>query len=270
MIVLRTEFNLRALRKPALRRRLSVLWRQEVDAYSAPPGAIFSGSRPGRRPKAREPSRCRCWRPLTDSGCFALPAGFGAGVHHRGIPKAGVRPLVPRPARRPRAQRDSKEEEVIRGSQDFDSDLSYRRGGIVLVPQGSPPPEAAIPVKLGSVRRIRTGETVAVSGSVVSWKDPSNVAFAVSGKVVEAVPREGDAVRQGQVLARIDPADFSLAVEAAEAQVAAAGAALDKADSPARPEVLEQARIAFDRAQDEYRRMKQLYDSQKPGAQRFS
>lgn len=125
----------------------------------------------------------------------------------------------------------------------------------------APAAEAAIPVTVGSVRRIHTARTVPVSGSVVSWKDPSNVAFVVSGKVVEAGPREGDAVAQGQVLARIDPADYALAVEAAQAQLAAAGAVLDKADAPARPEVLEQARIAFERAQDEYRRMKQLYDS---------
>jgi multidrug efflux pump subunit AcrA (membrane-fusion protein) len=123
-------------------------------------------------------------------------------------------------------------------------------------------PEAAIPVGVGGVHRIHTAETVPVSGSVVSWKDPSNLAFVVSGKVVEAGPREGDAVRQGQVLARIDPVDYALAVEAAEAQVAATRALLDKADAPARPEVLEQARIAFERARDEYGRMKQLYDSQ--------
>jgi multidrug efflux pump subunit AcrA (membrane-fusion protein) len=96
---------------------------------------------------------------------------------------------------------------------------------------------------------------------VVSWKDPSNVAFAVSGKVVEAGPREGDPVQKGQVLARIDPADYTLAVDAAEAQAAAARAVLEKAEAPARPEVLEQARISFERAQDEYQRMKALYDS---------
>ena len=126
---------------------------------------------------------------------------------------------------------------------------------------GGQAPEAAIPVKVGNVGRIHTAQTVPVSGSVVSWRDPSNVAFVVSGKVVEAGPREGDPVRKGQALARIDPADYTLAVEAAEAQVAAARAVLEKAESPARPEVLEQARIAFERAQDEYRRMKQLYDS---------
>lgn len=127
--------------------------------------------------------------------------------------------------------------------------------------EGARTPEAAIPVRVGNVRRIHTAQTVPVSGSVVPWKDPSNVAFVVSGKVVEAGPREGDPVRKGQVLARIDPADYTLGVEAAQAQVAAARAVLAKAEAPARPEVLERARIAFERAQDEYRRMKQLYDS---------
>jgi multidrug efflux pump subunit AcrA (membrane-fusion protein) len=127
--------------------------------------------------------------------------------------------------------------------------------------EGARTPDAAIPVRVGNVRRIRTARTVPVSGSVVPWTDPSNVAFVVSGKVVEVGPREGDPVRKGQVLARINPADYALGVEAAQAQVAAARAVLDKAEAPARPEVLERARIAFERAQDEYRRMKQLYDS---------
>jgi multidrug efflux pump subunit AcrA (membrane-fusion protein) len=126
---------------------------------------------------------------------------------------------------------------------------------------GAQTPEASIPVRVGKVRRIHTAQTVPVSGYVVSWRDPSNVCFVVSGKVIEVGPREGDAVEAGQVLARIDPADYSLAVEAAQAQAAAARAVLDKAEAPARPEVLERARIALERAQDEYRRMKQLYDS---------
>lgn len=40
--VLKTEFNLRALRKRALRKRLSALWRQEVEAYSALLAQYFS------------------------------------------------------------------------------------------------------------------------------------------------------------------------------------------------------------------------------------
>jgi RND family efflux transporter MFP subunit len=38
-------------------------------------------------------------------------------------------------------------------------------------------------------------------------------------------------------------------------------ALLEKAEQPARPETLEQARLAFQRSEDEYRRMKSLHDS---------
>jgi multidrug efflux pump subunit AcrA (membrane-fusion protein) len=87
------------------------------------------------------------------------------------------------------------------------------------------------------------------------------VAFLVSGKVIEVGPREGDYMKRGQVLAVIDPTDYSLGVSAAAAQTAAAKAVLQKVESPVRSELLEQARVAFERAQDEYQRMKQLYES---------
>jgi RND family efflux transporter MFP subunit len=50
-------------------------------------------------------------------------------------------------------------------------------------------------------------------------------------------------------------------VKAAVAQAAAARAVLQKVESPVRPELLEQARVAFERAQDEYQRMKQVYEA---------
>ena len=56
-------------------------------------------------------------------------------------------------------------------------------------------------------------------------------------------PREGEYVKRGQVLASIDSPDYQLPLAAAKAQ----------AD--------EQARIGFERAEDEYRRMKMLFDS---------
>jgi multidrug efflux pump subunit AcrA (membrane-fusion protein) len=79
--------------------------------------------------------------------------------------------------------------------------------------------------------------------------------------VVFVGPREGEFVKQGQVLARIDPTDFNLSAKGAAAQVASAQAAMEKALHSARPELLEQARISFERAEDEYRRMKMLYDA---------
>jgi multidrug efflux pump subunit AcrA (membrane-fusion protein) len=119
----------------------------------------------------------------------------------------------------------------------------------------------AVPVVVGKVQKVQERETVAVSGTVSTPNSPANVCFQVSGKVVFVGPREGEFVRKGQVLARIDPTDFNLSVKGAAAQLASAQAALDKAINSVRPEHLEQARIAYERAEDEYRRMKMLYDS---------
>jgi multidrug efflux pump subunit AcrA (membrane-fusion protein) len=118
-----------------------------------------------------------------------------------------------------------------------------------------------IPIVTGKIHRMADYQTVMVSGSVVSPDAPSTPTFLVSGKVIFVGPREGDYVRKGQVLARIDPTDFRLSVKTAQAQKDNAHAALEKAMNSVRPEVLEQARIAYERAEDEYRRMKMLYES---------
>jgi len=118
-----------------------------------------------------------------------------------------------------------------------------------------------IPIVTGKIHRVADYQTVTVSGSVVSPDAPSAPTFLVSGKVIFVGPREGEYVRKGQVLAQIDPTDFRLSVKTAQAQKDNAHAALEKAINSVRPEVLEQARIAYDRAEDEYRRMKMLYES---------
>jgi len=119
----------------------------------------------------------------------------------------------------------------------------------------------AVPVTVGRVQKVQERETISVSGTVSTPNSPASVSFLVSGKVVFVGPREGELVKKGQVLARIDPTDFNLSVKGAAAQAASAQAAMDKALHSARPELLEQARIGFERAEDEYRRMKMLYDS---------
>ena len=119
----------------------------------------------------------------------------------------------------------------------------------------------AVPVMVGKIQKVQERETISVSGTVSTPDSPANVCFLVSGKVVFVGPREGEQVRKGQVLARIDPTDFTLSVKGAAAQAASAQAALEKARHSVRPELLEQARIGFERAEDEYRRMKMLYDS---------
>ncbi|MCC6591145.1 MAG: efflux RND transporter periplasmic adaptor subunit [Bryobacterales bacterium] len=126
------------------------------------------------------------------------------------------------------------------------------------VEQAAPQP---VVIKVGKPTMLEEPETVAVSGSVVSPGDPVKVAFTVGGRVIQAGPRIGDAVRQGDILGMIDPSDYKIGVQAATAQVAGARVALQRAESPVRPELLEQARIGFDRASDEFRRAKMLYDT---------
>jgi membrane fusion protein (multidrug efflux system) len=100
----------------------------------------------------------------------------------------------------------------------------------------------AVPIKTGKVRHVQEHELVSVSGTVVSPDAPVPVAFLVPGKVIEVVPREGDYVKQGQLLAAIDPTDYNLSLQAATAQVGL-------------------AKVSLNRSKDEYARMKFLYDS---------
>jgi len=100
----------------------------------------------------------------------------------------------------------------------------------------------AIPIKTGEVRRVKQREFVSVSGTVTSPDAAVPVSFLVSGKVIEVGFREGDYVEQGQLLAAIDPTDYTLSLQAASAEA-------------------EEAKIALDRSKDEYERMKFLYES---------
>ena len=101
---------------------------------------------------------------------------------------------------------------------------------------------AAVPVIVGRVQMVQERETISVSGTVSTPNSPAEVGFLVSGKVLFVGPREGEFVKEGQVLASIDPTDYQLDQAAAKAQT-------------------DQARVGLERAEDEFRRMKMLYDS---------
>jgi RND family efflux transporter MFP subunit len=105
-----------------------------------------------------------------------------------------------------------------------------------------PPAIKAIPIKVGEVRRVQQPEFVSVSGTVTSPDAAIPVSFLVSGKVVQVGFREGDYVKQGQLLAAIDPTDYRLSLQVATAEAG-------------------EAKIALDRSKDEYTRMKFLYES---------
>jgi RND family efflux transporter MFP subunit len=67
--------------------------------------------------------------------------------------------------------------------------------------------------------------------SVVRARVESDLAFRTGGKVVERLVEVGDSVQAGQVLARLDPADYQLAVRAAADQVQAASVDAQQAAS---------------------------------------
>jgi multidrug efflux pump subunit AcrA (membrane-fusion protein) len=117
-----------------------------------------------------------------------------------------------------------------------------------------------IAVRIAAPKHVRVPAEVLVSGTVETPSAPTSVGFLVSGKVIRVGPREGEFVKAGEVLAVIDPADFQFAVEAAVAQSALARAQNEKASVSARPEVVEQARANLSQAEDEFLRMKTLYE----------
>src|ERR1700722_7757459 len=117
-----------------------------------------------------------------------------------------------------------------------------------------------IAVRVATSKHVRVPAEVVVSGTVETPSAPTTVGFLVSGKVIRVGPREGDFVKAGEVLAVVDPADFQFAVDGAIAQTALARAQNEKASLSARPEVVEQARASLSQAEDEFQRMKTLYE----------
>jgi RND family efflux transporter MFP subunit len=117
-----------------------------------------------------------------------------------------------------------------------------------------------IAVRIATPKHVRVPAEVVVSGTVETPSAPTSVAFLVSGKVIRVGPREGDFVKAGEVLAVIDPADYQFAAEGAAAQSALARAQNEKAAVSARPEIVEQARASLSQAEDEFLRMKTLYE----------
>jgi len=77
-------------------------------------------------------------------------------------------------------------------------------------------------------------------------------------------------VTKGQLLADLDPTDYRNGFNAAVGEADAASAVNAKAKAGLRQQELEQARIDFDRWQDEYNRMKYLYEHKSLPANDFT
>jgi multidrug efflux pump subunit AcrA (membrane-fusion protein) len=116
-----------------------------------------------------------------------------------------------------------------------------------------------VPVRLQLPRHVQQPVSIAVSGSV-EGNITALTAFQVGGRVAHVYVEEGQRVAKGQLLADLDATDYRNGYDAAASQAEAAGAENAKAKAGLRQQELEQARIDFDRWQDEYTRMKYLYE----------
>jgi multidrug efflux pump subunit AcrA (membrane-fusion protein) len=126
-----------------------------------------------------------------------------------------------------------------------------------------------VPVRLQRPRHVQQPVSVAVSGSV-EGNITALTAFQVGGRVAHVYVEEGQRVAKGQLLADLDATDYRNGFNAAVGEADAAGAVNAKAKAGLRQQELEQARIDFDRWQDEYNRMKYLYEHKSLPANDFT
>lgn len=108
-------------------------------------------------------------------------------------------------------------------------------------------------------------EELAASGTVEATD--AQLGFQASGRIAEVAVREGDRVRAGQVLARLDSSEAEARRAQAAAQVEAARAALAELERGSRREEVEAARAAFAasryrlaNAETDYERTRTLFE----------
>jgi RND family efflux transporter MFP subunit len=102
-------------------------------------------------------------------------------------------------------------------------------------------PDPARPVQVAEVR-LSPGEAVSTHTGIVRARREVDVGFRTGGRIANRVVEVGDRVQTGQELFRLDPADLTLSLRAAEADLAAA-------EATARQSAADAARSATLRAQ---------------------
>lgn len=110
--------------------------------------------------------------------------------------------------------------------------LATAAAGVLLTACGDPPTPAAKakPVFVTTVTEAVSSQTRSFT-SVVRARVETDLGFRTGGKVVDRLVEVGDAVKAGQALARLDPADYQLAMSAAADQVQAASVDAQQAAS---------------------------------------
>lgn len=91
----------------------------------------------------------------------------------------------------------------------------------------APPPEIR-PVRAITIGKVDAGGMVTLTGTVQAQTE-INLAFRIDGRLIERTVDVGDNLRPGQLIARLDPENEEAGLQAARAQLAAAGARLVEA-----------------------------------------
>jgi RND family efflux transporter MFP subunit len=112
------------------------------------------------------------------------------------------------------------------------SPLALAATSALLAACSEPPAPVAVakPVFVTTVTEAASSQTRSFT-SVVRARVETELGFRTGGKVVDRLVEVGDAVKAGQALARLDPADHQLAVSAATDQVQAASVDAQQAAS---------------------------------------
>jgi multidrug efflux pump subunit AcrA (membrane-fusion protein) len=128
--------------------------------------------------------------------------------------------------------------------------------------------QTAAEIKKVEVATVVKGQSVRVSelSGTLQPNEEAMVSFEVAGRIVELNRNEGDRVKQGDVIGRIDSSDYSLQLARANTAVAQTGATLEKINNGARQQeliqaqvLLDKAKIAFQRASEDFKKYEKLY-----------
>lgn len=105
---------------------------------------------------------------------------------------------------------------------------------------------------------VRTGDLVAVintTGTILPEKE-TTLTFGGAGRIVEVRVKEGQAVHQGEALARLETAELEFAIAQAELTLAAAQAELERLHKPAAEPDVAAAQAALKSAREAYHKLK--------------
>lgn len=101
--------------------------------------------------------------------------------------------------------------------------------GLAACGEASSKPEPSAPVVRVQTVTFALDATERRYTGVIAARHEADQAFQVAGKIIERLVDVGDRVAAGQPIARLDPVDLDLLVDSAEAEVAAATAAVEQA-----------------------------------------